>query len=281
MNKNVKVWGFVAVLSIVVSGFAAAMASADITSESDVKFPSTLIYVPDNYTKIQWAVDNATDGDTIIVDASGGPYYENVVVNKRLSLIGIGLPEVNAGGSGSAITVTVDSCLIEGFNVTGSGDIPWDAGIRVESNSNILKNNTAFYNKYGIFLDYSNNNILSNNICNSNNVYGTFLFSSTSNTLTNNNNSNNRYGICLGESNDNTLTNNTMTNNSYNFGVYGLSLSDYIHDIDISNKVDGKPMYYLVNQKNKVLDASTNAGYVGAVNSANITVKDLIFSRFQ
>ena len=25
------------------------------------------IYVPDNYTKIQWAVDNATAGDTIIV----------------------------------------------------------------------------------------------------------------------------------------------------------------------------------------------------------------------
>ena len=44
MNKNVKVWGFVAVLSIVVSGFAAAMASADITSESDGNASSAINY---------------------------------------------------------------------------------------------------------------------------------------------------------------------------------------------------------------------------------------------
>ena len=66
-----------------------------------------------------------------------------------------------------------------------------------------------------------------------------------------------------------------MTNNKYNFHVSGGLLGYYIHDIDTSNKVDGKPMYYQVNQNNKVLDASTNAGYVGVVNSTNITVKDL------
>ena len=33
------------------------------------------IYVPDDYAKIQWAVDNASAGDTIIV--RDGTYYEN------------------------------------------------------------------------------------------------------------------------------------------------------------------------------------------------------------
>ena len=42
------------------------------------------ICVPDNYTKIQWAVDNATAGDTIIV--RDGKYTENVDVNRRLTI---------------------------------------------------------------------------------------------------------------------------------------------------------------------------------------------------
>ena len=40
---------------------------------------STTIYVPDDYAKIQWAVDNASAGDTIIV--RDGTYTENVDVN--------------------------------------------------------------------------------------------------------------------------------------------------------------------------------------------------------
>ncbi|GFO96024.1 periplasmic copper-binding protein [groundwater metagenome] len=42
------------------------------------------IYVPDNYAKIQWAVDNASGGDTIIV--RNGIYYENVKINKPLTI---------------------------------------------------------------------------------------------------------------------------------------------------------------------------------------------------
>jgi len=40
------------------------------------------IYVPEVHAGIQWAVDNATDGDTIIV--RDGIYYENVDIDKRL-----------------------------------------------------------------------------------------------------------------------------------------------------------------------------------------------------
>ena len=41
-------------------------------------------YVPDDYAKIQWAVDAAFAGDTIIV--RDGTYTENVDVNKRLTI---------------------------------------------------------------------------------------------------------------------------------------------------------------------------------------------------
>ncbi len=93
--------------------------------------------MPDDYARIQGAIDNATARDTIYV--SDGLYHENVVVNKQLNLIGIGLPTVDAGGNNSAIEVTADVCLIESFNVTGSGVHHEDAGICVRSDNNIIK----------------------------------------------------------------------------------------------------------------------------------------------
>ena len=41
---------------------------------------------PNNYTKIQDAINDSSDGDTVIV--YNGTYYENVVVDKSISLIG-------------------------------------------------------------------------------------------------------------------------------------------------------------------------------------------------
>ena len=54
MNKSVKVLGFVVVLAMAMfaSGLA-AMASADVASESNGTHLSATIYVPDNHTKIQ------------------------------------------------------------------------------------------------------------------------------------------------------------------------------------------------------------------------------------
>src|SRR5660398_39633 len=66
-----------------------------------------------NYTRIQDAIDNASDGDTILVYS--GTYYENVNVNRQLILRGIGMPVVNASGSGSAITLSADGITLMGF----------------------------------------------------------------------------------------------------------------------------------------------------------------------
>ena len=45
---------------------------------------ATTDYVPDNYAKIQWAGDNASNGDTIIV--RDGTYTEDINVNKCLTI---------------------------------------------------------------------------------------------------------------------------------------------------------------------------------------------------
>jgi parallel beta-helix repeat protein len=91
---------------------------------------------------------------------------------------------------------------------------------------------------------------------------------------------NNSEGIYLSCSGYNTLRNNSMTDNYYNFGVFGNSISDFVEDIDISNTVNNKLIYYLTSQKNLVIDLSSfpNAGYLGLANCSKITVKDFTFA---
>jgi parallel beta-helix repeat protein len=82
-------------------------------------------------------------------------------------------------------------------------------------------------------------------------------------------------GICLDKSGNNTLRNNLMSGNIYNFEAEGFSYSELDNDIDISNLVDGKPIYYLVDASGTVIDSATNAGTVYCINCDNVTVKDL------
>jgi parallel beta-helix repeat protein len=93
------------------------------------------------------------------------------------------------------------------------------------------------------------------------------------NTLLGNNITSNYGGVHLSWSSGNVLKNNSMVNNDYNFMVVGYALSHFVHDVDTSNTVDGKPIYYLVSYEN--IEVPSDAGYVALVNSTNITVKGL------
>jgi len=101
-----------------------------------------------------------------------------------------------------------------------------------------------------------------------NGTYGVQFSSTTKNcNVSRNIITNNSYGILVSGSNH-TLRSNDIRGNTYNFGASGR------HDIDISNKVDGKPIYYLVDQQNKTIPL--DAGYVGLVNCKNIIVRNLL-----
>jgi parallel beta-helix repeat protein len=152
------------------------------------------------------------------------------------------------------------------------------------SSGNTLTDNTASNNAFhGIMLNSGSGSTLTGNTANSNNSRGIWLNGCNSSTLTNNTAaSNDSYGIYLFGSRGCTMRSNTMTSNRYNFRVGGYTPGAvFDHDIDTSNIVDGRLIYYVVGEADKVYDSSTaeNAGTFYAINCDNITVKDLTLSK--
>ena len=84
-------------------------------------------------------------------------------------------------------------------------------------------------------------------------------------------------GISISESSGNIIKMNDLRNNIYNFGVSGQRLEHFQQDIDISNYINGKPIYYLINQTNLMIDSSSfgGVGFLALINCKNITVKGL------
>jgi len=181
-----------------------------------------------NFRTIQSAINNSnvTYGDSI--EVWNGTYNESVVLDKRLTIYsrdGANVTIVDAGGSGSAITIIADGCTVNGFKATGSGQYPSYAGINVESNGNNIVNNFCWLNKYnGIRLSDSSNNMISNNTCVVNNNAGiSSLLNSANNTISNNEiGDNNWAGIFLSYSSDNMIRDNKITGNERS-GIYMLN----------------------------------------------------------
>ena len=123
---------------------------------------------PGNYTSIQDAIDNASDGDTVFVYDDSSPYYENVVVDKSISLVGEDKDTtiIDGGGGGNVIEVEADWVNISGFTIQNSGGgagistrYSYPLGTNININNNIIKNNSQ-----GIYLSRSDDSIITNNI---------------------------------------------------------------------------------------------------------------------
>jgi parallel beta-helix repeat protein len=86
------------------------------------------------------------------------------------------------------------------------------------------------------------------------------------------------YGIHLDGCGNATLRNNYIRYNKYNFIVTGTKLQHFINDVDDSNLIGVKKIYYLINKQNIIVNSSTypNLGYLALVNCKNITVKNLV-----
>ena len=245
---------------------------------------------PGNYTSIQSAIDDANDGDTVFV--YNGTYYENVIINKTINLLGDDRNTTIIDGmeTEDVVYLSADMINISGFTIQNCGRYFYHNGIRILSNYNNISGNTITNNSDGIYLSESNGNTITGNTITKNNQ-GIYLFESNGNTITGNTITNNtRTGINLVHySNGNTITGNTITNN--HDGIYlsssnsntitgntffhnGLSVAFSFQNTVINNTVNGKPLVYLEGQSNINIDNVNEAGQLILVNCINITIKN-------
>ncbi|HEC75653.1 MAG TPA: hypothetical protein ENI33_00130, partial [Thermoplasmatales archaeon] len=93
------------------------------------------------YYYIQSAIDNASNGDTIVVH--DGTYKENVVIDKEITLINGSKPIIDGMG-GIAFNITANNVSIIGFNITNSS-----YGIKCNASGFYIANNTFWYDRIG------------------------------------------------------------------------------------------------------------------------------------
>ncbi|TGC09159.1 right-handed parallel beta-helix repeat-containing protein [Methanolobus halotolerans] len=224
------------------------LACANASSAADL-----LVGSDQRYANISSALANANNNDVIIV--GDGFYQENLVIGKEVKILS------ENGSSNTFIqpafpdehifNITTSNITISGFNITGATNAK-AVYIFSAANCNISNNEISASDK-GIYTEDSTDGILRNNTIHSNYM-----------------------GITLYNSTDFTLKNNTMTSNDYNFGIISSFPECYVHNVAISNRVDGKKIYYLTDEANYIVPS--DAGQVYAVNSSGITVKDIAVS---
>lgn len=125
---------------------------------------------------------------------------------------------------------------------------PDEYGLYIRAGNSIIENNT-FSNNYAGLVIESSNNIIRNN---------TFV-------------NNDRYGFLIFIGRNNTLDNNTIENNSFNFGLF-LKNANQSNNFTNKNMVGGRPIYYFERTNNVNFSIESEAGFIGLVNSSNITI---------
>ena len=238
----------------------------------NVQSPTATIYVPDDYSTIQAAVNAANPGDTIIV--RDGTYTENVDVNKSITIQSENGTEHTiiqpADLADNIIDVTADYVTISGLQIYGTAIYPLPSAAAIHllavSYCDISGNDVHASYWSGIKLENSTSNTIMSNAVHD--FYDNImLINSASNAITGNNISGSVYmGLALSGSAGNTISDNNFTND-------GIFLWDSLPNVIDNNIVNGMPLIYLDGGTD--LTIPTTAGQVILVNCDHVTVEDL------
>jgi parallel beta-helix repeat protein len=238
-----------------------------------------------NYTIIQDAIDNASNGDTVFV--FNGFYHESIVVDKSINLYGESIDNTYIRGhwnEDTAINITANCINISGFTINGD----WSVGIKIYSDFCTIAGNNLFSASDGIYINSNHNIVATNNIseCYQNGIYlsnssidsiildNTFsledcdycsciyLDSSNENYILNNNISNNFLGITLQFSHNNIIQGNNIIHNAGSIQLYS-SHYNYINNNSFIGNFHDIGLRYSNNNiltKNTIIDTSCCMG---------------------
>ena len=228
-----------------------------------VKAQTRTITVPDDYSTIQEAINNANYANTVFVKS--GVYVENPIINKTINLIGENkdttIIDVTAG-----IKIKKDYVALTGFTIYDGHD-----GISIAANNCNISNNKIRETTHGIVVFGNRNDITNNvfeaiglssaiqlNFANMNNITNNHIEScvegiqiwqnSNNNTITENTISNCQdAAINFQYSNNNTIIRNNITNSGYGTSIYGSNNNSIINNNFVNNTIqfDANEWYYL------------------------------------
>jgi|GEM_PF-2094784 len=198
-----------------------------------------------SYATIQEAIDaNSTlNGNTIQVNA--GTYYENVVVNKSVSLVGASKLSTMIDGQvlGSVVNVTASNVNVTGFTIRNSKYGYSGVGV-YRSNGDNVSGNIVKSNYDGIYFYDSNDSIVSDNDVEGN-EYGIHLYGSSNVNVSGNVASGNMNGIHLDVSwNNNVVDNNASSNSGNGIYLYGSTNNTLLGNELFSNVGRGIRLHY-------------------------------------
>ncbi len=144
-------------------------------NNTKLKLPRNIIYVDDNNTEGPWngsidypyryiheAINNSTNQDIIYVFS--GVYYENFIIDKRLTLIGENESNTIIDGvyKRYIVNITSENIYFENFTIRNTDGFTKDAGIIINSENNSIKNCTIYRSKIGLYLKKCKNNVVEN-----------------------------------------------------------------------------------------------------------------------
>jgi len=193
----------------------------------------------ETFTTIQQAIDNADLGDTIMVPA--GIYYEHIVVNKTVSLIGENNATTIIDGNegGTVVSITADDVSIVGFTIRDSGWGWTRNGIYVQADNCEIRNNYLIHNCHNIRLNYSRSSRVMNNVIDSNG-YGIRLLHATNCVAIGNEVSNCIGGIHLELADNCTVSRNHLSHNDQGIRMYSPCTYNTINgNTVVNNTYDG------------------------------------------
>ena len=241
---------------------------------------TTVGWQEDHFDIIQDGIDNVADNGYVIV--YNGSYFENIEINKPLSLIGEDkdTTTINGGFNCDVIKIGANRVNVSGFTIENGGDGSCFTGGGIwiyQANYSYISDNIIISNQYnGVSLTEAHNNSIINNTISDNGIgvpsNALSLFFSNDNQIYGNLvDSNNDQGIWLYHSHWNNISNNVISNNvNDGISIYYSSDRNQIYGNNISNNrygvyLSGTNKYNRVYHNNFI--ENTNNSYDDHINT--------------
>jgi len=189
-----------------------------------------ILDVPDDFATIQAAINNASEGNIIQVQAN--TYYEHIVINKTVSLVGENpfTTIIDGNQNLTVVRINASNAEIKGFTIQNSGDWPY-CGIHVWNSSGVkISENVIKRNYNGVELRKSQNINISGNII-VENYAAVHISDSSSNNLIRNTIANNIVGVWIEPCDlPSTLYHNDIFNNTNHVSLFSPANWDNGHE---------------------------------------------------